>query len=88
MASTTVEIVWLRWLLFDIGVSISILNPMYCDIMSVIQIAHISVFHERAKQVEIDYFLTRHHFQHHPITFLFVSSASHIAYLFIKTHFI
>jgi len=31
MASTTKEIVWLRWLLADMGVSLSYPTPMYCD---------------------------------------------------------
>ncbi|XP_031257983.1 uncharacterized protein LOC116116020 [Pistacia vera] len=31
MASTTKEIVWLRWLLADMGISFSHPTPMYCD---------------------------------------------------------
>ncbi|KAL5541316.1 hypothetical protein UlMin_022187 [Ulmus minor] len=38
MASTTKEIVWLRWLLADMGVSLSHPTPMYCDNKSAIQI--------------------------------------------------
>jgi hypothetical protein len=45
MTSTTKEIVWLRWLLVDMGVSFSHPTPMYCDNQSSIQIAHNSVFH-------------------------------------------
>ncbi|XP_057436735.1 uncharacterized mitochondrial protein AtMg00810-like [Lotus japonicus] len=45
MASTTAEIVWLRWLLEFMGVSLSAPTPMYCDNMSVIQITRNSVFH-------------------------------------------
>ena len=47
MAFTTCEIVWLRWLLSDMGVILSCLTPLYCDNKSVIQIVHNSVFHER-----------------------------------------
>ncbi|KAL5564653.1 hypothetical protein UlMin_027817 [Ulmus minor] len=36
MASTTKEIVWLRWLLVDMGVSLSHPTPMYCDKKSAI----------------------------------------------------
>ncbi|GJZ26532.1 uncharacterized mitochondrial protein-like protein [Tanacetum coccineum] len=39
MAATTCEIVWLRWLLEDMGVPITIPTPLYCDNLSVIQIA-------------------------------------------------
>jgi len=46
MTSTIKEIVWLRWLLADMRVSLSHPTPMYCDNQSSIQIAHNSVFHE------------------------------------------
>ncbi|CAJ2641032.1 unnamed protein product [Trifolium pratense] len=86
MATTTSEIVWLRWLLSDMGVSLSKATPMYCDNKSAIQIAHNSVFHERTKHIEIDCHLTRHHLQHGTITLPFVSSSLQIADLFTKTH--
>ena len=38
MASTTKEIVWLCWLLADIGVFLSHPTPMYCDNKSAIQV--------------------------------------------------
>jgi hypothetical protein len=75
MTSTTKEIVWLRWLLADMGVSFSHPTPMYCDNQSSIQIAHNSVFHERTKHIEIDYHLTRHHLKHGTITLPFVPSS-------------
>ncbi|XP_019435495.1 PREDICTED: uncharacterized protein LOC109341997, partial [Lupinus angustifolius] len=46
MATTTAEIVWLRWLLASLGVDQPEPTPMYCDNKSAIQIAHNSVFHE------------------------------------------
>ncbi|CAJ2637857.1 unnamed protein product [Trifolium pratense] len=86
MASTTTEIVWLRWLLSDMGISLSQPTPMYCDNKSAIQIAHNSVFHERTKHIEIDCHFTRHHLQHGTITLPFISSPLQIADLFTKTH--
>ncbi|XP_058765293.1 uncharacterized mitochondrial protein AtMg00810-like [Vicia villosa] len=86
MTSTTTEIVWLRWLLFDMGVILSEPTSMYYDNKSAIQIAHNSVFHERTKHIEIDCHYTRHHLQHGTITLPFVSSALQIADLFMKTH--
>ena len=61
MTSTTAEIVRLRWLLADLGISLSALTPMYCDNTSTIQITHNSVFYERTKHIEIDCQFTRHH---------------------------
>jgi hypothetical protein len=86
MASTTTEIVWLRWLLSDMGILLSQPTPMYCDNKSAIQIAHNSVFHERTKHIEIDCHFTRHHLQHGTITLPFISSSLQIADLFTKTH--
>ena len=86
MASTTTEIVWLRWLLTDMGVSVSSPTPMFCDNKSAIQIAHNSVFHERTKHIEIDCHLTRHHLQHGTISLPFVSSSMQLADLFTKSH--
>jgi hypothetical protein len=85
MASTTTEIVWLRWLLSDMGIPLSEPTPMYCDNKSAIQIAHNSVFHERTKHIEIDCHFTRHHLQQRAITLSFVSSSLQIADLFTKT---
>ncbi|GJZ72583.1 uncharacterized mitochondrial protein-like protein, partial [Tanacetum coccineum] len=46
MAVTTSEIVWLRWLLADMGVHITSLTPLYCDNRSGIQIVRNTVFYE------------------------------------------
>jgi len=86
MTFTTKEIVWLRWLLADIGVSFSHPTPMYCDNQSSIQIAHNSVFHERTKHIEIDCHLTRHHLKHGTIALPFVPSSLQIADFFTKAH--
>ena len=75
MTSTTKEIVWLCWLLADIGVFLFHPTFIYCDNKSAIQIAHNSVFHERTKNIEIDCHLTSHHFKHDTITLPFVSSS-------------
>jgi hypothetical protein len=88
MTSTTKEIVWLRWLLADMGVLFSHSTPMYCENQSSIQIAHNSVFHKRTKHIEIDYYLTRHHLKHDTITLPFVSSSLQIADFCTKMPFI
>lgn len=86
MASTTKEIVWLRWLLADMRVFLSHPTPMYCDNQSSIQIAHNSVFYERTKHIEIDCHLTRHHLKHGTITLPFVSSSLQLADFFTNAH--
>ena len=86
MASTTSEIVWLRWLLADLGVCLSSPTPMYCDNKSAIQIAHNTVFHERTKHIEIDCHFTRHHVQHGTISLPFTPSSMQLADFFTKSH--
>jgi hypothetical protein len=86
MSSTTKEIVWLRWLLADMGVSFSHPTPMYCDNRSSIQIAQNSVFLEQTKHIEIDCYLTRHHLKHDTIALPFVPSSLQIADFFTKAH--
>ncbi|XP_023747753.1 uncharacterized mitochondrial protein AtMg00810-like [Lactuca sativa] len=61
MAVTTCEIIWLWWLLVDMGVHISSSTPLYYDNKSAIQITKNSVFHEWTKHIEIDCHFTRHH---------------------------
>ena len=48
-ADTTPELLWLRWLLKDLGVSTSSATLLYCDNQRAIHIAHNDVFHERTK---------------------------------------
>ncbi|GJR02360.1 uncharacterized mitochondrial protein-like protein [Tanacetum coccineum] len=74
MTLTTSEIVWLRWLLADMGVRISCSTPLQCDNHSVFQIACNSVFHERTKHIEIYCHFTRHHLQVGTISLPFVPS--------------
>ena len=86
MATTTCEIVWFRWLLADLGVTLHHPTPLYCDNQSSIQIARNSVFHERTKHIEIDCHYTRHHLQLGTITLPYVPSSLQIVDLFTKAH--
>ena len=61
LAATTAKLIWLRWLLQDLGVDCSTATKLYCDNQSAIQIAHNDVFHERTKHIEIDCHFVRHH---------------------------
>ncbi|KAJ9550333.1 hypothetical protein OSB04_014378 [Centaurea solstitialis] len=84
MAVTTCEIVWLRWLLADMGVDVLQPTPLHCDNKSAMQIAKNSVFHERTKHIEIDCHFTRQHLQLGTISLPFVPSALQIADIFTK----
>ena len=61
LAATTTELIWLSWLLQDLGVDCSTATKLHCDNRSAIQIAHNDVFHKRTKPIEIDCHFIRHH---------------------------
>lgn len=86
MASTTAKIIWLHWLLADMGVILSTPTPMHYDNVSAIQITRNLVFHECTKHIEIDCHLTHHHYLDGTITLPFVTSSMQIVDLFTKAH--
>ena len=61
LVATTAELIWLRWLLKDLGVDCSTATKLHCDNQSAIQIVHHDVFHERTKHIEIDCHFILHH---------------------------
>jgi hypothetical protein len=86
LADTTSELLWLRWLLQDMGVSLSSATPVYCDNWSAIQIAHNDVFHERTKHIEIDCHFVRHHLLQGSLQLHSVTSRDQLADIFTKSH--
>ena len=86
LADTTFELLWLRWLLRDLGVSTSFTTPIYCDNRSAIQIARNNVFHERTKYIEIDCHLIRHHLLQGSLQLISVFSHDQLANIFTKLH--
>ncbi|KAL6327500.1 hypothetical protein AAG906_021575 [Vitis piasezkii] len=85
LADTTSELLWLRWLLKDLGVSTSSATPLYCDNQSAIHIAHNDVFHERTKHIEIDCHFIRYHLVHGALKLFSVSSKDQLADIFTKS---
>ena len=58
LSTTTAEIVWLRWLLDDLGVLCHTPTPLLCDSTAAIQIANDPVKHELTKHIGVDAFFT------------------------------
>ncbi|RVW73373.1 Retrovirus-related Pol polyprotein from transposon TNT 1-94 [Vitis vinifera] len=85
LADTTSELLWLRWLLKDLGVSTSSATPLYCDNQSAIHIAHNDVFHERTKHIEIDCHFIRYHLLHGALKLFSVFSKDQLADIFTKS---
>ena len=74
LAITTAEIVWLRWLLADFGVSCDTPTPLLCDNTRAIQIANDLVKHELTKHIGVDASFTRSHCHQKTIALEYVSS--------------
>ena len=88
LADTTSELLWLQWLLKDLGVSIFSAILLYCDNQSVIRIAYNDVFDERTKHIKIDYHFIRYHLVHGALKLFSVSSKDQLADIFIKGAFV
>ena len=84
LTATTVEFIWLRWLLQDLGVDCSTATKRHCDNRSAIQISHNDVFHERTKHIEIDCHFIRHHLLQGTLTLQSISSQYQLADIFTK----
>jgi hypothetical protein len=86
LADATSELLWLCWLLADMGAPQTTSTPIHCDNRSAIHIAHNDVFHERTKHIEIDCHFIRHHLQQSTLHLLSVSSEDQITDVFTKSH--
>ncbi|XP_051142787.1 uncharacterized mitochondrial protein AtMg00810-like [Andrographis paniculata] len=86
LADTAAELLWLRWLLADLGVPQPSATIIHCDSQSAMKISTNDVFHERTKHIEIDCHLVRHHVAHGSISLSPISSADQTADGFTKPH--
>ena len=86
LVDTTSELIWLRWLLKDLGVSTSSATPLYYDNQSTIHIAHSDFFHEWTKHIEIDCHFILYHLVHGALKLFSVSSKDQLANIFTKSH--
>ena len=86
LTDTTSELLWLCWLLKDLGVSTSSTTPLYCDNQSAIHIARNDVFHERTKHIEIDCHFICYHLVHSTLKLISISSKDKLVDIFTKSH--
>lgn len=84
MASTVSELIWLRCLLQELGVSICEPTILHCDNQAALHIAANPVFHERTKHVEMDCHFVRERVASKEIQPRKISSNEQIADLFTK----
>ncbi|WVZ89051.1 hypothetical protein U9M48_035510 [Paspalum notatum var. saurae] len=84
MALVRAEVTWLRWLLEDFGVSVSISTPFLTDSTCAICIARDPVKHELTKHIGVDAYYTRAQVQDGVVTLRYVPSELHLADFFTK----
>jgi hypothetical protein len=84
LATTTSEIVWLRWLLANFGIYCDVATPLLCDNTGAIQIANDPVKHELTKHIGVDAFFTRSHCYQQTIALRYVPSELQLANFFTK----
>jgi hypothetical protein len=84
MALVTVEVIWLRWLLEDFGVPISMSTPLLSDSTGAISIARDPVKHELTKHVGVDAHFTQSRVQDGVVALQYVPSELQLTYFFTK----
>jgi hypothetical protein len=84
MALVTAEITWLRWLLDDFDVSISIPTHLLFDSIWPISIARDPVKHELTKYIDVDTHFTRSQVQDGVVVLPYVSSELQLVDFFTK----
>ncbi|CAL1374616.1 unnamed protein product [Linum trigynum] len=84
LASTTSEVLWLRFLLGELQVPQRVPTPLYCDNQAALHIAANPVFHERTKHVEMDCYFVRERVSSGEISPCKVGTRSQLADIFTK----
>ncbi|KAG7547971.1 GAG-pre-integrase domain [Arabidopsis suecica] len=84
MRKLTTELMWLKALLKDFGIDTPKPITMHCDNQAAIHIASNSVFHERAKHIEVDCHKVREQVQLGVILPCYTESEEQLADIFTK----
>jgi hypothetical protein len=84
MALVTAEVTWLRWLLEDFGVSVSMLTPLLSDNIGAISIARDPVKHKLTKYISVDAHFMRSQVQDCVVALQYVPSELQLADFFTK----
>jgi hypothetical protein len=84
LAITTAELYWLRMLLQELQVPLSMPPQLWCDNMGAIALASNPIYHARTKHVEVDYHFIRGKVIHKDITISHLSTHDQCADIFTK----
>ena len=84
LASTSVELYWLRMLLRDFGIFLPHPPLLWCDNVSALAIASNPMFHARTKHIEVDYHFVREKVLRRNLMLKFISTHDQLADMFTK----
>jgi hypothetical protein len=84
VANATAELLWIQYLLHDLGVQLTSPPKLWCDNIGATYLAANPVFHARTKHVEIDFHFVRDHVAAKILQILFISSKEQIADVLTK----
>ena len=84
LANSTVEIMWLRSLLSELGFSSSNPTTLWCNNVGAIYLCSNPIFHARTKHIELDYHFIWEQVQQRNIQVLFISSDDQIVDILTK----
>lgn len=84
MAVTVNKVLWLWWLLRDMGVIYHNPTPLFCDNQAALHITQNPIYHEWTKHVKMDCYFVREHVQSREILPWKIAMSSQMADLFTK----
>ncbi|CAL8119739.1 unnamed protein product [Prunus armeniaca] len=79
IAQGVCEILWLRWLLAEIGFRPNAATKLHCDNQSAFEIANNPVQHDQTKHVKVDRHFIKEKLEHKLISIPFVPSSEQLA---------
>ena len=84
LASTVQEVIWLYWLLHDLGVSVASPTPLHCDSTGVLQVAADPTKHDLTKHVGVDAHFTRCSVRDQTVSLHYLPTEVQVADFFTK----
>ncbi|PKU61453.1 Retrovirus-related Pol polyprotein from transposon TNT 1-94 [Dendrobium catenatum] len=85
LSAATSEVIWLRRLLDELGMTQTVPTTIHCDNISAMAIAKNPILHARTKHIEIDYQFIRHHLHSDSIRLAHIPSTDQVADIFTKS---
>ncbi|KAJ6795652.1 Uncharacterized protein M6B38_225795 [Iris pallida] len=84
MAAVVSELLWISYILRDLGIPLSSAFKVHCDNISAHHIARNPVYHARTEQIEIDYHFVRDLISAGKLSLVYVPTEEQVVDLFTK----